>query len=246
MNSLPLLQWLDTKKLLASLNFWLPGTPSILGSLHSHTSLFYCEHYPRDNPLLRGQKCIGMEVETMQETSRMKKLSIILSLTLITFLGISGFRTTPDSTKNPPTLYDTIVALDSRWEDAYNNCKMNVMEELISEDLEFYHDQGGLMTSKQKLNEALTNNICGKVKRELKKGSIEVYEIKGFGVQSKWECMDFFPVQARVLQITTQNSFTSGNDKTENGKSPELLVSTKLRVTLPIWRNDEIRMTSDE
>jgi len=67
------------------------------------------------------------------------------------------------------------------WEDAYNNCKLEVMEELINEDLEFYHDQGGLLTSKQKLNEALKNNICGKVKRVLKKGSIEVYEIKGYG-----------------------------------------------------------------
>jgi hypothetical protein len=37
------------------------------------------------------------------------------------------------------------------------------------------------MTSKKKLNEALKNNICGKVKRELKKGSIEVYPINGFG-----------------------------------------------------------------
>ena len=79
------------------------------------------------------------------------------------------------------SLYDSIVAMDVLWEDAYNNCKLDVMEELISEDLEFYHDQGGLMTSKQKLNEALKNNICGKVKRQLKTGSIEVYPIKGYG-----------------------------------------------------------------
>lgn len=92
---------------------------------------------------------------------------------------------TPDLNHEPnisaPTLYDTIEALDAQWEDAYNTCKLDVMEELISEDLEFYHDQGGLMTSKEKLNEALKNNICGKVRRVLKSGSIEVYEINGFG-----------------------------------------------------------------
>jgi hypothetical protein len=71
--------------------------------------------------------------------------------------------------------------MDILWEDAYNNCKLDVMEEIISEDLEFYHDQGGLMTSKQKLNEALKANICGKVKRALKQGSLEVYPIKGYG-----------------------------------------------------------------
>ncbi|MBT1705162.1 nuclear transport factor 2 family protein [Chryseosolibacter indicus] len=81
----------------------------------------------------------------------------------------------------PMSLYDSIVSMDATWEDAYNNCKLDVMEELISEDLEFYHDQGGLLTSKSKLNEALKNNICGKVKRVLKQGSIEVYEIKGYG-----------------------------------------------------------------
>jgi hypothetical protein len=52
---------------------------------------------------------------------------------------------------------------------------------MSTEDLEFYHDRGGLLTSKQKLNEALKNNICGKVTRALKPGSIEVYPIKGYG-----------------------------------------------------------------
>jgi ketosteroid isomerase-like protein len=111
----------------------------------------------------------------------MKKLFVILSLSLITFLVSTGLRPTYVEDLSTMSLYDSIVAMDGAWEDAYNNCKLDVMEELISEDLEFYHDQGGLMTSKQKLNEALKNNICGKVKRELKKGSIEVYPIKGFG-----------------------------------------------------------------
>ena len=82
---------------------------------------------------------------------------------------------------NQATLYDSIVAMDKLWEDAYNHCKMDVMEAIISEDLEFYHDQGGLLTSKQKLNEALQQNICGKVNRKLKPGSVEVYPIKGYG-----------------------------------------------------------------
>ena len=56
-----------------------------------------------------------------------------------------------------------------------------MQEQIISEDLEFYHDQGGLLTSKTKLIAALKNNICGKVTRELLKGSIEVYPIKDYG-----------------------------------------------------------------
>lgn len=109
----------------------------------------------------------------------MKTLSILLLLSFFNILVFTAFQT--KTVAVPQTLYDSIVAMDAQWEDAYNNCKLDVMEEIISEDLEFYHDQGGLMTSKQKLNEALKNNICGKVTRELKKGSIEVYKIKGYG-----------------------------------------------------------------
>jgi len=78
-------------------------------------------------------------------------------------------------------LYDSIVHMDSLWEDAYNHCKIDVHEALISDDLEFYHDRGGLMTSKKQLINAVKNNICGKVTRELLKGSIEVYPIKDYG-----------------------------------------------------------------
>lgn len=78
-------------------------------------------------------------------------------------------------------LYDSIVHMDSVWEDSYNNCKLDVQGQLISDDLEFYHDRTGLMTSKKALIEALKNNICGKVTRELLKGSIEVYPINNYG-----------------------------------------------------------------
>lgn len=113
----------------------------------------------------------------------MRKVYLGLCASMVSFM-IVGFTSKTSNLYNnlpPMSLYDSIVAMDTRWEDAYNNCKLDVMEELISEDLEFYHDQGGLLTSKKKLNEALKNNICGKTKRALKPGSIEVYEIKGYG-----------------------------------------------------------------
>lgn len=78
-------------------------------------------------------------------------------------------------------LYDSITAIDSIFFDAYNKCKLDRIDSLISEDLEFYHDKGGLSTSKKEIIKALQNNICGKVTRELLKGSIEVYPIKDYG-----------------------------------------------------------------
>ncbi|MDP4265060.1 MAG: DUF4440 domain-containing protein [Bacteroidota bacterium] len=78
-------------------------------------------------------------------------------------------------------LYHTITSLDSTLFDAYNNCNLEKYAALFSEDLEFYHDKGGLSTSKKDMVEAVKNNICGKVTRELAKGSIEVSPIPGFG-----------------------------------------------------------------
>ena len=77
--------------------------------------------------------------------------------------------------------YDNIVRLDSMFFSAYNRCDIEVMDSLMSEDLEFYHDKGGFSNSKKETMEAVKKNICGKVTRELLQGSIEVYEIKGYG-----------------------------------------------------------------
>jgi len=78
-------------------------------------------------------------------------------------------------------LYDTIVNLDSVFFNAYNTCNIDVQSAFYSDSIEFYHDQGGLITSKQDILDATKMNICGKVTRELVKGSIEVYPISGYG-----------------------------------------------------------------
>ena len=107
---------------------------------------------------------------------------IIASITLLFIASETNAQVEIPSYKpSSPELYAEIVRMDSIWEDSYNHCKMDVQEQIISEDLEFYHDKSGLLTSKTKLIAALKNNICGKVTRELLKGSIEVYPIKDYG-----------------------------------------------------------------
>jgi hypothetical protein len=78
-------------------------------------------------------------------------------------------------------LHNTISKLDSIFFDAYNNCKLDVFASMIWDSIEFYHDRGGLSTSKSDLVQGIKNNICGKVKRELLSGSIEVYPIPNHG-----------------------------------------------------------------
>lgn len=80
-----------------------------------------------------------------------------------------------------PELYEIIVAMDKEYFDAYNTCDLEKQASIYSEDIEFFHDKGGLMTSKQDIIDSIEKNICGKVTRELVEGSIEVYPIADYG-----------------------------------------------------------------
>lgn len=82
-----------------------------------------------------------------------------------------------------PALYTVISRLDSAFFATYNTCEVNLAQHaaFYADSVEFYHDKGGLMTSKQAIVEATRRNICGKVTRELVTGSLEVYPIQGFG-----------------------------------------------------------------
>lgn len=82
-----------------------------------------------------------------------------------------------------PALYKTIAALDSTFFLAYNTCDVNLAKyaDFFADTLEFYHDKGGLSASKQEVVAGTQKNVCGKVTRELVRGSIEVYPINHYG-----------------------------------------------------------------
>ncbi|HLH18298.1 MAG TPA: nuclear transport factor 2 family protein [Bryobacteraceae bacterium] len=78
-------------------------------------------------------------------------------------------------------LFKTIQSLDAQLFDAYNRCDLKALAGLISDDLEFYHDQTGLSVGKEPFIAAIRQNICGKVQRTLVPDSLEVYPLKGYG-----------------------------------------------------------------
>jgi ketosteroid isomerase-like protein len=95
----------------------------------------------------------------------------------------NDYQLTKNYTPDNPELYKTIVKLDSVFFDAYNHCdtKFETYADFYTEDIEFYHDQGGLSNSKKDILEGTKKYICGKVTRTLVPGSIEVYPIKDYG-----------------------------------------------------------------
>lgn len=116
----------------------------------------------------------------------MKKLKLsafftLLMITVIAFTASAQSKEIPPYKPQSQELYNTIVHMDSVYFNAYNTCDMATQAAIYSDSIEFYHDKGGLMTSKKDLLAALKANICGKVTRVLVPGSVEVYGIAGFG-----------------------------------------------------------------
>ncbi len=91
------------------------------------------------------------------------------------------FTSIPEYKPSDQTLHDAILAMDKNYFDAYNTCDLETQASIYADDMEFYHDLGGLETDKDKLIQALKDNICDKVTRQLVKGSMEVYPIAGYG-----------------------------------------------------------------
>ncbi|SRR5579872_7124122 len=86
--------------------------------------------------------------------------------------------------QTPPAhdqLFQTIQALDTQLFDAYNHCDLKTLGFLLANDLEFYHDITGLARTRDTIVDAIKNNICGKVTRELVPGTLEVYPIANYG-----------------------------------------------------------------
>ena len=87
-----------------------------------------------------------------------------------------------DEIKSQQELDKAITALDAKLFDAYNHCDLATFRSLVADDVEFYHDQGGLTLGGDKLTESVKNNICtGDTQRVLIPGTLKIYYMKGYG-----------------------------------------------------------------
>jgi ketosteroid isomerase-like protein len=96
-------------------------------------------------------------------------------------LALAPLRATHAQAISQDSLYKVVSALDSAVFDAYNRCEIEKMASYFSKDLEFYHDQGGLSVGLQALRTAMQQNICGKVRRTLVEGTLQVFPLQNYG-----------------------------------------------------------------
>ena len=115
------------------------------------------------------------------------KDSLLIKILIATLLFFFSFITTAQIKEIPKykvinnKLYNEIIKMDSIYFTAYNTCDMKTQVSIYNDNIEFFHDKGGLLTDKAQLLKSLKENICNKVTRTLIKGSIEVYPINNYG-----------------------------------------------------------------
>lgn len=105
----------------------------------------------------------------------------LLSLVFVMAVTKSTGQSQKDKDANQ-VLYKEIAHLDSVVFTAFNNRDTSLFKKMFAEDLEFFHDIGGLTGYEQTIKFLRTNTTSkSDLRRDLVKGSLEVYPIPGYG-----------------------------------------------------------------
>jgi ketosteroid isomerase-like protein len=115
----------------------------------------------------------------MNKIPALRRTLLLLPLLVVPITQVDA--QSSQSTAAPDELFRTIASLDDALFDAYNRCDVEKFVALLADDLEFYHDRGGLTRGNLTVGEQIKKNICGKVRRELVPGTLEVYPMRGYG-----------------------------------------------------------------
>jgi len=112
----------------------------------------------------------------------MKYLAAILFVCALTFFGPVARLAADQPAQSQDELFQTILRLDKAIFDAFNAHDVDKLMSYFTEDLEFYHDTGGLGNFRQNAEDfkkmfASTPDI----RRDLVPESLEVYPVKDYG-----------------------------------------------------------------
>jgi len=102
----------------------------------------------------------------------------IVCIAIVFLMSIS----TSAQVEKTSQLYKTLKVNDSIiFNASFITCNLKELTELVTDDLEFYHDKAGLMVGKDTFIENTKNGLCKskhKLRRVLEKGTLEVFSLK--------------------------------------------------------------------
>ncbi len=119
----------------------------------------------------------------MKRLLAVSRIALLLPL-LALLAGRAEAQAVPalENIKSQVELEKAITTLDAALFDSYNRCDLEKFSSFFVDDVEFYHDQGGVTLGRENLTDSVKKNICGKVTRELVPGTLQVHYMKGYGI----------------------------------------------------------------
>lgn len=115
-------------------------------------------------------------------------------------------------------LYDTIAHLDAIFFNAFNKRNLDALKTMISENLEFYHDLGGVTNYNQNVDAfKKTFENDRRVRRELVKGTLEVYPIKDYGAVETGIHRFYATEKGQQEKLSSEAKFVQVWQKKEGG-----------------------------
>ena len=117
--------------------------------------------------------------------NRLIYIKTIAILCLLSIINCSIAQNKSDSIVNKE-LYNEIRYMDSVLFNAYNTQDIETIKTLFTEDLEWYQDNGGLLSYQTVISNFQATferlkKLNTPIRRDLVTGSLEVHPIKGFG-----------------------------------------------------------------
>jgi ketosteroid isomerase-like protein len=101
---------------------------------------------------------------------------------LVFVVAATAIAQSPPAIPVSPQLFETVAQLDAKMFDAFNAHDIDLLMSMFTDDMEFYHDKGGL-TNREQTREGFAKMFSNSpdIRRELIPGSLQVFPIKDFG-----------------------------------------------------------------
>src|SRR5260370_41816975 len=81
-------------------------------------------------------------------------------LLVLPLLALFAGQAEAQAVQSQAELDKAIAALDAALFDAYNRCDLEKFASFFVDDVEFYHDQGGVALGREKLTASVKRNTC--------------------------------------------------------------------------------------
>lgn len=177
-------------------------------------------------------------MKSVQSINIMAKICIFLTVAAFSSLfscsekakePVHGRLEIRDNSKSTDSIFGILKSLDSlMFEESYNKLNSDILKELATEDIEFYHDQSGATYNRSDFIEGMKGlgNLSYKARRELIPGTTQIFPLSDNG-----------KIYAAILMAEHRFYAREANEK------PEYLTSTAKYTTLWILSEGEWKMS---